>query len=293
MQWSERKKFVDVGGRRMAYVESGTGRPVVFLHGNPTSSYLWRNVMPWLEGCGRLIAPDLMGMGDSEKLPHGTRNRYRFASQGWYLDGFLREVCADQDVVLVLHDWGGALGFDWANRNRRSVSGVAYMETFVCPLALADLPESFHPTLRAVRSNEGDKLVLDENMFIEQMLPGLVQRPLTDDEMREYRRPFLLAGDGRMATLQWPREVPLEDGPHDVAERIAAYADWLRHCDLPKLLIDADPGVFITGRVRSECLSWPNQSVARVKGLHFLQEDSADDVGRALREWIGKLPVRP
>ena len=191
--WAREKRFAEVFGRRMAYIERGVGRPIVFLHGNPTSSFLWRGVLPHVDHSGRrLIAPDLIGMGDSDKIPAGAEpDRYRFASHARYLDAFIDEVVGTDPLTLVLHDWGGALGFDWAYSHQQRVRAIAYMETFVAPLTLEDLPESFHPTLKAVRSSAGEPLVLDENMFIEKMLPGVTQRTLSGDEMAEYRRPFL------------------------------------------------------------------------------------------------------
>ena len=289
--WAREKRFADVLSRRMAYVERGAGHPVVFLHGNPTSSFLWRSVLPHVEAPGRwLIAPDLIGMGDSDKIPASAEpDRYRFTCHARYLDAFIDEVIGTEPLTLVLHDWGGALGFDWAYRHQQRVRAAAYMETFVAPLTLEDLPESFRPTLKAVRSSAGEALVLDENMFIEKMLPGVAQRALSADEMAEYRRPFLEAGDDRWPTLQWPREVPLSGEPADVHDRIAEYSAWLRTAPLPKLFIDAEPGVFITGRIRSLARSFPNQHHVVVKGLHFVQEDSPDEVGRAIAGWLQRI----
>jgi haloalkane dehalogenase len=283
------KQFVDVLGHQMAYVEVGQGSPIVFLHGNPTSSYLWRNVLPYLEGHGRLIAPDLIGMGDSEKLPPGEPDRYRFVGHRRYLDAFLSCIGATQNVVFVGHDWGGALGFDWANRHRSAIRGLAYMETFVRPLTWADLPESFHPTLKAVRSCEGNKLVLQQNMFIEQMLPSVTMRSLTAEEMDEYRRPYQVSEDARMPTLTFPREVPLDGEPSDVADAMSAYADWLQENHVPKLFINADPGVFITGTVREFCRTFLNQVEVTVPGLHFIQEDAPEQIGKAIADWYSSL----
>jgi haloalkane dehalogenase len=289
--WARQKRFAHVLGRRMAHIERGVGHPIVFLHGNPTSSFLWRNVLPHVEASGRrLIVPDLMGMGDSDKIPAGAEpDRYRFASHARYLDAFIDEVVGMEPLTLVLHDWGGALGFDWAYRHQHRVRAVAYMETFVAPLNLEDLPESFRPTLKAVRSPAGIALVLDENLFIEKMLPDVTQRMLSADEMAEYRRPYLDVGDDRWPTLQWPREVPLSGEPPDVHERIAAYSTWLLTSPLPKLFLDADPGVFITGRIRELARSFPNQHCVIVKGLHFVQEDSPDEIGRAIAHWLSKV----
>ena len=289
--WAREKRFANVLGRQMAYIERGEGHPIAFLHGNPTSSFLWRNVLPHVEASGRrLIASDLIGMGDSDKIPANAEpDRYRFSSHARYIDAFMDEVVGTKPVTLVLHDWGGALGFDWAYRNQQRVRAIAYMETFVAPLTLDDLPESFHPTLKAVRSSEGEALVLDENMFIEKMLPGVTQRTLSVDEMEEYRRPFLESGDGRWPTLQWPREVPLSGDPADVHDRIFAYYTWLNTASLPKLFIDADPGVFITGRVRKLAKNFPNQHHVVVKGLHFVQEDSPDETGQAITGWLERI----
>jgi haloalkane dehalogenase len=286
--WAREKRFANVLARQMAYIERGEGHPIVFLHGNPTSSFLWRNVLPHVEAPGRrLIAPDLIGMGDSDKIPPNAEpDRYRFTSHARYIDAFMDEVVGAEPAALVLHDWGGALGFDWAYRHHQRVRAIAYMETFVAPLTLDDLPESFRPTLKAVRSSEGEALVLDENMFIEKMLPGVTERTLSEDEMAEYRRPFLEPGDGRRPTLQWPREVPLSGDPADVHDRIFAYSTWLNTAPLSKLFIDADPGVFLTGRVRKLAKNFPNQRHVVVKGLHFVQEDSPDEIGQAITRWL-------
>ncbi|GAA5198233.1 haloalkane dehalogenase [Rugosimonospora acidiphila] len=289
--WAREKRFAEVLGRRMAYVERGEGHPIVFLHGNPTSSFLWRNVLPHVEAPGRrLIAPDLIGMGDSDKIPTGAEpDRYRFAGHARYLDAFINEVVGTQPLTLVLDDWGGALGFDWAYRHQERVRAIAYMETFVAPLTLDDLPETLRPTLKTVRSPQGEALVLDQNMFMEKALPAFMQRTMSDEEMAEYRRPFLQAGDDRWPTLQWPREVPLSGEPTDVHDRIAAYCRWLQEARLPKLFIDADPGVFITGRIRALATSFPNQNRVVVRGLHLVQEDSPDEVGRAIAEWLDRV----
>ena len=286
--WTREKRFADVLGRRMAYIERGVGHPIVFLHGNPTSSFLWRRVLPHVEASNRrLIAPDLIGMGDSDKIPAGAEpDRYRFACHARYLDAFIDDVVGTEPLTLVLHDWGGALGFDWAYRHQRRIRAAAYMETFVAPLTLEDLPEAFRPTLKAVRSPAGEALVLDENMFIEKMLPSVTQRALSAGEMAEYRRPFLEPGDDRWPTLQWPREVPLSGEPADVHDRIAAYSAWLLTAPLPKLFVDAEPGVFITRRIRGLAHSFPNQRHVIVRGLHFVQEDSPDEVGRAIADWL-------
>ena len=280
------KKTAIVRGKRMAYVEVGEGDPIVFLHGNPTSSYLWRNVIPHLSTHGRCIAPDLIGMGDSEKLDGSGPGRYRFVEHREYLDGLLAALGVRDRVVLVVHDWGSALGFDWANRHRSVVRGIAYMEAIVKPLTWDEWPPPVKPVFQALRSPAGEKMILEQNVFVEQILPGAVLRPLTDAEMAVYRRPFAAAGEGRRPTLSWPREIPVDGQPADVVEIVRAYGEWLATAAVPKLFVDAEPGAILRGAAREFCRSWPNQTEARVKGVHFVQEDSPDEIGRAIAEWL-------
>jgi haloalkane dehalogenase len=279
------KKRIPVLGSTMAYVETGSGDPIVLLHGNPTSSYLWRNVIPYLEPLGRCIAPDLIGMGDSDPAPDGA---YRFADHRRYLDAFLEEVGATQRVTLVVHDWGSALGFDWARRHPAAVKGIAYMEAVVRPLALADLPEPVQPVFAALRSPAGDALVSDENIFVEQILPKAIIRQLDPEEMAEYRRPFLDPAR-RAPTLAFPRELPIDGEPRDVVETVTQYGAWLARSDVPKLLIKAEPGVLITGASYELCLGWPNQREVPVTGLHYVQEDSPNEIGQAIADWHSRL----
>ena len=272
MSWTE-KKFAQVHGRRMAYVESGKldGDPIVFLHGNPTSSYLWRNVMPYMTDLGRCIAPDLIGMGDSDKLPDSGPDRYRFVEHRDYLFGLLDAIGVNRNVTLVIHDWGSALGFDWANKHRGAVKGIAYMEAIVQSRTWDDFPERARPAFQAMRSSAGDKMVLEENFFVERMLPGSILRKLTDDEMAEYRRPFTQAGEARRPTLTWPRQIPIDGEPADVTAIVDDFAAWVSTSDVPKLFIDADPGAILSdGPSRDFCRSWKNQREVRVKGSHFI-----------------------
>ena len=280
------KKSVGVRGRRMAYVEVGEGDPIVFLHGNPTSSYLWRNVIPHLATRGRCIAPDLIGMGDSEKLDDSGPGRYRFVEHREYLDGLLAALGVTDRVVLVVHDWGSALGFDWANRHREAVRGIAYMEAIVKPLTWDEWPPPVKPVFQALRSPAGEKMILEQNVFVEQILPGAVLRPLTDAEMAVYRRPFAVPGEGRRPTLSWPREIPVDGQPADVVEIVRSYGDWLSTAAVPKLFVDAEPGAILRGAARDLCRRWPNQTEVRVKGVHFVQEDSPDEIGQAIAEWL-------
>jgi len=278
-------------GRDMAYVEVGEGDPIVFLHGNPTSSYLWRNVIPYLKPMGRCIAPDLMGMGDSDKLPNSGPGSYRFVEQRSYLDALLEALNVRERVTLVIHDWGSALGFDWANRHRQSVKGIAYMEAIVRPQGWDHWDGmNMRPLLQGLRSEAGEKMVLQENFFIEKILPGAILRKLTAEEMAEYRRPFAEPGEGRRPTLTWPREIPIDGEPADVTELVSSYAAWLSKSEVPKLFIKAEPGALLAGGANLDTArSWPAQREVSVRGVHFVQEDSPDEIGQAIVGWLGSL----
>lgn len=281
--------FADVNGKRIAYLEAGRGDPILLLHGNPTSSYLWRNIIPTLEGCGRVIAPDLIGQGDSEKLPAGNgADRYSFEVAFEYLDGLLREIGANNNVTLVIHDWGSGLGFHWARLNPESVKGIAYMEAIVMPMSWDDWPESARGIFQGFRSPKGEDLVLERNMFVEAVLPSSIIRELADDEMNAYRAPFDTP-DNRQPTLNWPRQIPIEGEPVHMVELVEAYGAFMASSDIPKLFINADPGSILVGRQREFCRSWPNQLEVTVKGLHFLQEDSPQEIGQAIATWHAAL----
>ena len=281
------KKMVDVLGTRMAYHERGEGRPVLLLHGNPTSSYLWRDVIPALEGCGRLIAPDLIGMGDSAKLPNPGPDTYRFTTHRDFLGAFIEAVVGQAaSLALVVHDWGSALGFDWANHHRDRIRGIAYMEAIVRPIASWDeWNPAATPIFQGFRSDKGEQMILDRNMFVERVLPGSVLRKLTEAEMAEYRRPFQLRED-RWPTLTWPRQIPIAGEPADVVQIAADYSRWMAQNDLPKLFVNAEPGAILIGAPREFCRSWNNQTEVTVPGSHFIQEDSGPAIGRAVAGWI-------
>jgi haloalkane dehalogenase len=281
------KKTVDVRGASMAYHERGEGAPVLFLHGNPTSSYLWRDVIPELQGRGRLIAPDLIGMGDSAKLPNPGPDTYRFTTHRDYLEGFIDAVIGQtESVVLVVHDWGSALGFDWANRHRDRVRGIAYMEAIVRPIASWDeWSASATPIFQGFRSDKGEAMILERNMFVERVLPGSVLRKLTEAEMTEYRRPYPTPGD-RWPTLTWPRQIPIAGEPADVVQIAEAYSQWMAANDLPKLFVNADPGAILIGAPRDFCRNWKNQTEVTVPGSHFIQEDSGPAIGQAVARWM-------
>ena len=288
MPWTE-KKHMEVLGRKMAYVESGEGDPIVFLHGNPTSSYLWRGVIPHLAPLGRCIAPDLIGMGDSDKLEDGGPGSYRFIEHRRYLDALLEALGVGEGVTLVMHDWGSALGFDWANRRRDAVKGLAYMEAIVQPLTWAQWPEASRRVFQGFRSESGEAMILEKNVFVERVLPGSIKRELSEEEMAEYLRPFEEPGEGRRPTLSWPREIPIEGEPADVTEIVGRYAAWLRESSVPKLFVNAAPGAILVGEQREFCRTWPNQTEVTVPGIHFIQEDSPDEIGHAIAEWLRNL----
>ncbi len=287
--WQARKQYLDVNGRRMAYVEMGEGDPILFQHGNPTSSYLWRNIMPSLARKGRCIAVDLIGMGDSDKLDDSGPDRYRYVEHRDFLFEAWRQLGVKDNVTLVLHDWGSALGFDWARQNEHAVHGIAYMEAIVCPMTWSDWPDAARGIFEAFRSNAGEELVLERNLFVERVLPGSIIRELDEEEMDEYRRPFANAGEDRRPTLTWPRQIPLEGEPTDVTEIVANYASWLETSPIPKLFVNAEPGAILIGPQRDYCRGFANQTEMTVPGLHFIQEDSAGGIADALRDWMSGI----
>ena len=284
------KDYVKVHDKQMAYVEMGTGEPVVFLHGNPTSSYLWRNIMPHISDTHRAIAPDLIGMGDSEKLSNPDAESYKFVEHRRYLDGFLDELVPDGQVTLVIHDWGSALGFDWARRNPDRIKGICFMEAIVAPVkSWDDWPDDARDIFQAMRSPAGEELILQKNLFIEAILPSAIIRPMSETEMAVYRMPYLNAGEDRRPTLTWPRQIPIEGEPKEVHDIVADYAKWLPETGFPKLFINADPGSILLDPARAFVRSWKNVTEATVSGTHFIQEDSPHEIGEALRAWIGNI----
>ena len=266
----------------ISYVDTGAGEPVVFLHGNPTSSYLWRNVIPHVEGLGRCLAPDLVGMGDSGAAPDGS---YRFVDHARYLDAWF-EALGLTNVTLVVHDWGSALGFYWAYRHPERVRGIAYMEAVVRPLTWEEWRDESRQIFQDLRSEAGEEMVLEKNLFIEGILPSAVLRNLTEEEMNVYRRPYLEPGESRRPTLTWPRELPINGEPEDVVSIVADYSEWLAQSDVPKLFVNAEPGAILTGSQREFCRTWPNQEEVTVRGAHFVQEDSPHEIGEAVATFV-------
>jgi haloalkane dehalogenase len=283
------KKYIEIKGRRMAYIDEGEGDTIVFQHGNPTSSYLWRNIMPYCRGLGRLIACDLIGMGDSDKLPHSGQERYGYFEQRDFLFGLWEELKLGNNVILVLHDWGSVLGFDWANQNRSRVQGIVYMEALPMPFSWNEFEPVVRDIFRAFRSPAGEEMILKNNLFVEKILPGGIFRELSEIEKAEYTRPYLNAGEDRRPTLTFPRQIPLDGEPAEVAQVMIEYGNWLKKSLVPKLCIHGIPGAVETESVRNFCSTWPNQTEISVKGKHFMQEDSPGEIGQAIEDFVKKL----
>jgi haloalkane dehalogenase len=287
--WVNGKKYIDVLGSKMAYVEMGEGRPIVFQHGNPTSSYLWRNIMPKLAHLGRCIAVDLIGMGDSEKLKNSGPNRYTFAEHSRYLEEALDVLGVKEDVVWVIHDWGSALAFDYIARYPERASAVCYMEGIVKEMTWDEWPESAREMFQTFRSPAGDKVILEKNVFVERVLPASIIRELSTEEMEVYKAPFLNVGEDRRPTLTWPRQIPIEGEPADVCAVVKNYGQHLSKSKIPKLFINAEPGMILKGDLAEYARTWPNQTEVSVKGLHFIQEDSPIEIAEAILTWLEKL----
>lgn len=271
----------------ISYIDVGEGDPIVFLHGNPTSSYLWRNIIPHVTQLGRCLAPDLVGMGQSGKSPAGA---YRFVEHSRYLDAWFDSLSLTKNVILALHDWGSALGFYWASRREERVQAIAYMEAIVQPRRWEDFPSGRDAIFRALRSEKGEHLALEENFFVETVMPKSIIRKLTDEEMDAYRAPFKSRED-RLPTLVWPRELPIDGEPADVVKIVEAYGAWLSRSKLPKLFIAAEPGALLVGRAKEFCQTWPNQRQVTVRGIHYIQEDSPAEIGVALRDFARSVRI--
>jgi len=283
MTWD--KKYIDVLGKQIAYVEMGEGDPIIFQHGNPTSSYLWRNILPQLKSLGRCIAMDLIGMGDSEKLEDKGNMTYSYETHKKYFDGFLDAIGVESNATLVIHDWGSALGFDWANDYPQKVKAICYMEGIVQSMEWEDWNEDAKGIFQGFRSPAGEEMILEKNLFIEAVLPGSILRKLSDAEMNEYRRPFN-DKKSRRPTLDWPRQIPLENNPPEICRIVDSYSQWMAENNIPKLFINAEPGAILIGKQREFCRTWKNQKEVTVKGSHFIQEDSPNEIGNAIFDWL-------
>ena len=285
-QDNHRRKRVTVLDSQIDYIDVGDGDPVVFLHGNPTSAYLWRNVIPHIQEFARCLAPDLIGMGRSGKAPDG---QYRFINHSAYLDQWFESLSLNENVTLVVHDWGSALGFYWANRYPERVKGIAYMEAIVQPLTWDMWPEAARNIFQNMRTEAGEDMVLGKNIFVERILPASIMRTLSEYELNAYKTPYIDGGESRRPTLTWPREIPIDGTPEDVNAIVSNYSTWLKTSALPKLFINANPGSILTGVQREFCRKWPNQSEVTVEGVHFIQEDSPDAIGVAIANWLLSL----
>jgi haloalkane dehalogenase len=288
--WAAQKRRVSVRGLDMAYYEVGQGAPILFLHGNPTSSYLWRNIIPHVQHLGRCIAPDMIGMGDSDPLPDSGPGKYTFLTHREYLFEMLEALGVEDDVTLVIHDWGSAMGFTWAEQHPGRVKGIAYMEAILAPPGPPRPGPAPGSTFDTYRSPRGEQAVLQENRFVEGLIRGL-EYFLTPEDAAEYRRPYLEPGESRRPTLTWPRELPLGGEPEDTYALVRAYSDWLAaETEIPKLFVRAVPGALLG---RPEALEFvrgfTNQTEVTVYGPHFVQEVSPDAIGRAIAEWIPTL----
>lgn len=283
------KTHYEVLGRKMAVIDEGQGRSIVFQHGNPTSSYLWRNIMRGCEGFGRLVACDLIGMGDSDKIPGEGDHRYSWDVHYQYLSALWDQLDLGDDIILVIHDWGSSLGFQWAMDHADRVSGIVYMEAIATPMTWEHWPEAARSTFQGFRSEAGEQMILEKNIFVERVLPASIIREMSDTEMDEYRRPFVAGGEDRRPLLTWPRHIPISGEPPHIVERARRYGEFHRTSQTPKLFINADPGSILVGPARDYCRSWANQREVTVPGLHFLQEDSPAEIAEAIRDFVAEI----
>ena len=280
------KKFLNLNNKKMAYVEKGKGKPIVFIHGNPTSSYLWRNIIKGLKDKYRCIAPDLIGMGDSDKLDNPSQENYSLKEHIKWFDGFINNINIDKKIILVIHDWGSAIGFDFAKKNPDKIAGIVYMEAIVCPMKWSSWPLDATKVFKLMRSEVGEELILEKNIFVERILPSSIIRKLSEEEMSQYRRPFLKVGTDRQPTLSWPRQIPLDGEPIEVVDIVKSYAEFMKNTNIKKLFINAEPGSILTGPQREFCRRWNNQKEVTVKGKHFIQEDSHAEISDEINSWI-------
>ena len=283
------KKYAEINNKKMAYIDEGNGDTFLFLHGNPTSSYLWRNIAPHVEDIGRVVIPDLIGMGDSEKLDGVDNEGYKYHGQYGYLTGLLENLDLGNDIHLIIHDWGSAMGFQFARENPDRVKSITYMEAIVMPLTWEQWPDAATKIFQLFRSDAGEELVLEKNFFVERILLADSATGYTDEEKAEYIRPFLEEGEDRRPTLTWPRQIPLDGEPNAVVEEVRKNAEFHKDSEIPKLFINANPGSILVGEQREFARTWKNQTEITVSGNHFVQEDSSEEIGTALREFTKDL----
>ena len=283
------KKYAEINNKKMAYIDEGNGDTFLFLHGNPTSSYLWRNIAPHVEEMGRVVIPDLIGMGDSEKLDGVDNEGYKYHGQYGYLTGLLENLDLGNDIHLIIHDWGSAMGFQFARENPDRVKSITYMEAIVMPLTWEQWPDAATKIFQLFRSDAGEELVLEKNFFVERILLADSATGYTDEEKAEYIRPFLEEGEDRRPTLTWPRQIPLDGEPNAVVEEVRKNAEFHKDSEIPKLFINANPGSILVGEQREFTRTWKNQTEITVSGNHFIQEDSSEEIGTALRDFVKAL----
>ena len=283
------KKYAEINNKKMAYIDEGNGDTFLFLHGNPTSSYLWRNIAPHVEDMGRVVIPDLIGMGDSEKLDGVDNEGYKYHGQYGYLTGLLDTLELGNDIHLIIHDWGSAMGFQFARENPDRVKSITYMEAIVMPLTWEQWPDAATKIFQLFRSDAGEELVLEKNFFVERILLADSATGYTDEEKAEYIRPFLKEGEDRRPTLTWPRQIPLDGNPNVVVEEVRKNAEFHKDSEIPKLFINANPGSILVGEQREFARTWKNQTEITVSGNHFIQEDSSEEIGTALRDFVKAL----
>ena len=283
------KKYKEILGKKMAYIEHGEGEPIVFLHGNPASSFLWRNITPHLEGMGRIIVPDLIGMGDSEKLEGIDNPDYKYHGQYKYLSALLEGLDLGDKINLVIHDWGSAMGFQYARENSNSIKSISFMEAIVMPLQWEQWPENARNIFQLMRSEAGEEIVLEKNVFVERILLNDSANGFSEEEKSEYIRPFKNSGEDRRPTLTWPRQIPIEGEPSEVVDEVNKNAEFHKDSDIPKLFINADPGSILIGDQREFVRSWKNLKEVKVKGNHFIQEHSPDEIGSHIKEFLNSI----
>jgi len=286
---STEKKYLEIFGKKMAYIDHGEGDSIVFLHGNPTSSFLWRNITPHLEGMGRIIVPDLIGMGDSEKLDGMDNPDYKYHGQYKYLSTLLDSLELGDQISLVIHDWGSAMGFQYARENSDLIKSISFMEAIVMPLKWDQWPENARNIFQLMRSDAGEEIVLEKNIFVERILLNDSANGFTEEEKAEYIRPFKNSGEDRRPTLTWPRQIPIEDEPSEVVEEVSKNAEFHKDSEIPKLFINAEPGSILIGDQREFVRSWNNLKEVSVKGNHFIQEHSPNEIGSHIKEFLNSI----
>ena len=283
------KKYKNIKNSKMAFIDEGSGDTFLFLHGNPTSSFLWRNIAPHVEDIGRIVIPDLIGMGDSDKLEGVDNPGYKYHGQYSYLTALMDELDLGNNIHLIIHDWGSAMGFQFARENKDRIKSITYMEAIVMPLTWDQWPDPATKIFGLFRSEAGEELVLEKNFFVERILLADSSTGYTEEEKSEYIRPFINPGEDRRPTLTWPRQIPLDGEPSEVVEEVRLNAEFHKESDIPKLFINADPGSILIGDQREFARSWKNQTEITVKGNHFIQEDSSEEIGAALRNFVESL----